>query len=316
MRRLPYLGILVVLPLAACAAPGAAPSAGAPSGSPSETFTTRAEAVAAVWPAVAAATPAWRTGFVPLQDPLIAPAGLSDEQRQAFDAGWFTLEGSLPTAAGSGEVAYAAGAEQAPLLSAADAFALIDRGDPPPCEPGTGKRPGGAPSAPAAGQPGPDSPVSADDAACTRLPVTGATLGTVPLRTSRGDATVPAWLFAVRGVPSPIARVAVASTAPVPSPSLAPPSTGADTLKATQSVARVAGTAIDLRLGVGACDEQITPLVHETETVIVVGGTAVSTAEMCTEQLVIHPATVTLAAPAGDRPILDALTGQVLLLRP
>ncbi|GAB7048220.1 hypothetical protein [Catenuloplanes indicus] len=311
MRRLPYLGILLVLPLVACAAPGEAPSAGAPSDEPSSAFAARAEAVAAAWPAVAGAAPAWRTGFVPLQDLLVAPAGLSDEQRQAFDAGWFTLEGSLPASAGSGEITYASGAEKAPLLSAADAFTLIDRGDPPPCEPATGKR-----SAP--GQPGPDSPVSADDAACTRLPVTGATLGTVPLRTSRGDATVPAWLFAVRGVASPVARVAVApaSTAPVPSPSLAPPSSGAGTLKAAQSLARVAGTAIDLRLGVGACDEQITPLVHETETLIVVGGTAVSTAEMCTEQLVIHPATVTLAAPAGDRPILDALTGQLLLLRP
>lgn len=311
MRRLPYLGILLVLPLAACAAPAGTPSAGAPSGDPPEAFTARAEAVAEVWTAVEAATPAWRTGFVPLQDLVIAPAGLSDEQRQAFDAGWFTLAGALPSAAGSGEITYASGVEKAPLLSAADAFALIDRGDPPPCEPATDRRP-------ASGGPGPDS-VSADDgAACTKLPVTGATLGTVPLRTSRGDATVPAWLFAVRGVSSPIARIAVApaSTAPVPSPSLAPPSAGATTMKAAQSLARVAGTAIDLRLGVGACDEQITPLVHETETLIVVGGTAVSTAEMCTEQLVIHPATVTLAAPAGERPILDALTGQPLLLRP
>ncbi|MDP9799590.1 hypothetical protein J2S43_008102 [Catenuloplanes nepalensis] len=314
MRRLPYLGILLVLPLAACAAPGGTPSAGAPSGTAPEAFTSRAEAVAASWPAVEAAAPAWRTGFVPLQDLLIAPAGLTDGQRQAFDAGWFTLEGSLPSAAASGEVAYAAGAEKTPLLSAADTFALIDQGDPPPCEPATGGR------APSAGtKPGPDSPVSAaDDAVCTKLPVTGATLGTVPLRTSRGDATVPAWLFSVRGVSSPVARVAVtpASTAPVPSPSLAPPGAGGTDLKATQSLARVAGTTLDLRLGVGACDEQITPLVHETDTLIIVGGTATSTAEMCTEQLVIHPASATLAAPAGDRPILDALTGQLLILKP
>ncbi|MDR7279095.1 hypothetical protein [Catenuloplanes atrovinosus] len=351
MRRLPYLGMLLVLPVAACAAPGESPSAGAPSAGAPPAFTSRAEAVAAAWPAVEAATPAWTTGFVPLQGLLIAPAGLSVEQRQAFDAGWFTLTGTLPSDTPSGQVTYASAVERTPLISAAEAYRLIDQGDPPPCEPAGGKRSpgpasGGGVSGVAPGStggatgstggatgpdggssdggrepaaPGPDSPVSAADSGCAKLPVTGATLGTVPLRTSRGDATVPAWLFTVGGVPGPVARVAVAAgdTAPVPSPSLAPPEAGnAANLKGAQSLVRVAGTTIDYRLGVGACDEQITPLAYETDEVIVLGGTATRSAEMCTEQLVLQPVTVTLAAPAGDRLVLDAQTGQPVILTP
>ncbi|MFI5840006.1 hypothetical protein ACIA8K_09890 [Catenuloplanes sp. NPDC051500] len=288
-------------------------------------FTARAAAVAAAWPATASST-AWTSGFVPLQDLLVVPSGLSDEQRTAVDAGWFTLDSLLPAEAPSGEVTFAGGAEELPLIGAADAYRLIDRGDPPACEPAQGKRP--APSGTAADPGGSGSDTSSSGAdtsssgaggSCTRLPVTGATLGSVPLRTSRGDATVPAWLFTVRGLTAPVARVAVApaSVAEPPAPSLAPPDTAsAATLKGAQSLARVAGTAVDYRLGVGACDEQITPLVYETETLIVIGGSATSSAEMCTEQLVLQPVSVTLRAPAGARPILDAQTGQALILKP
>ena len=48
---------------------------------------------------------------------------------------------------------------------------------------------------------------------CAALLVTGVTLGTVTLRTSRGEASVPAWLFTVRELATPVARVAVAPSA-------------------------------------------------------------------------------------------------------
>ncbi|WP_157239735.1 hypothetical protein [Catenuloplanes japonicus] len=299
---MPFLGIALVLTAAGCAAPGESPSSSTSLPPSSDAFTARAEAVAAAWPGAG--------GFVPLQALLVVPSGLSDEQRTAVDAGWFTLDGQLPAEPPSGEVVFADGSEKLPLIGAAEAYALIDQGDPPPCEPAQGK--------PSAGG-GPDSPVSGAGGACTRLPVTGATPGTVPLRTGRGDATVPAWLFTVRGLTAPIARVAVAPSAitEAPSPSLAPPDRElAATLKGAQSLARVDGTTVDFRLGVGACDEQITPLVYETEALIVLGGSATSSAEMCTEQLVLAPVSVTLAAPAGARTVLDAQTGQAVILQP
>lgn len=308
MRRLPYLGIALVLTAAGCAAPGESPSSSAGASPSSDAFAARAQAVAATWPGTASSA-AWTSGFVPLQDLLVVPAGLSDEQRTAVDAGWFTLDGQLPSEAPSGAVTFGGTSEKLPLIGAAEAYRLIDQGDPPACEPALGKPSGGG---------GPDS-VSGAGGACTRLPVTGATLGSVPLRTSRGDATVPAWLFTVRGLTAPVARVAVApaSITDAPSPSVAPPDPAlAATLKGAQSLARVDGATVDYRLGVGACDEQITPLVYETEALVVVGGSATSSAEMCTEQLVIHPVSVTLASPAGTRTIVDAQTGQPLVLKP
>src|SRR5262249_60403015 len=54
--------------------------------------------------------------------------------------------------------------------------------------------------------------------ACAVLPVTDVRLGEVPMQTTRGPATVPAWLFTVPGLPAPIARVAVSPEAITESP--------------------------------------------------------------------------------------------------
>ncbi|MGI5242532.1 hypothetical protein [Dactylosporangium sp. CA-139066] len=53
---------------------------------------------------------------------------------------------------------------------------------------------------------------------CPPIPVTGATLATTTLTTSRGPATVPVWQYTVRGSAAKIWRVAVDSTTPPPGP--------------------------------------------------------------------------------------------------
>ncbi|TDC29833.1 hypothetical protein E1166_29610, partial [Micromonospora sp. KC213] len=78
----------------------------------------------------------------------------------------------------------------------------------------------------------------------------------------------------------------------------------------------VDGATITYLLGVGACDTGITPLVQEHDDVVVIGGGVVRSTGVCTEQLVLEPVTVTLAAPLGTRPVLDVLTGRVLTEQP
>ena len=74
------------------------------------------------------------------------------------------------------------------------------------------------------------------------------------------------------------------------------------------------GATLTWQLGVGECDTGITPLVREYEHVVVVGGGVVRSTEVCRASLKLAPVTATLDAPLGDRPVLDALTGQPLLL--
>jgi hypothetical protein len=47
-----------------------------------------------------------------------------------------------------------------------------------------------------------------------------------------------------------------------------------------------------------------------------VGGSVIRSAGVCTEQLTLHPMTVTLDARLGSRPVLDAGSGQALTITP
>ena len=53
---------------------------------------------------------------------------------------------------------------------------------------------------------------------------------------------------------------------------------------------------------------------QERDDLVLVGGGVTRTREVCTDQLLIEPVTVTLDEPLGARPVLDALTGQVLIV--
>jgi hypothetical protein len=163
----------------------------------------------------------------------------------------------------------------------------------------------------------PDGSVSSSvPVACVPLTVTAARLGTVAVRTSRGEAQVPAWLFTVDGLAAPVARLAVAAaaigTVPSPSTSALPP--GAAGLVSAEDLTAVDGARLTYRLGVGGCDRDVTALVGQRTDVVVVGGRVTRPSGTCAAILLLHPVTVTLDAPLGARPVLDAITGRPLLL--
>ncbi|MFF5177612.1 hypothetical protein ACFY2Q_06250 [Micromonospora sp. NPDC000316] len=313
MRRQALLLVLPLLFGVGCAGP-----AGGPPGPEhrAEAFDRRAAEVAEAW----RPGPEWRTGYVPLQEPTVLAGDprFTPDTEAAFRAGWYRAQVPIPPAGvGDGEIRFPDGRSTVPLVSAAEAYRQLDQGDPLPC-PGRPKQPGlPAPGGPTV-EPGPDGwSTSSTSTACLSLTVTGVTLGAVPVRTSRGEAQVPAWLFAVEELATPVARLAVAPTAvtPVPEPT-APAAPLADGLVAAQDLAAVDGVRLTVRLGVGACDTGITPLVWERPDVVVVGGAVTRATGQCIAMLKVEPVTVTLAAPLGARPVLDVFSGAPLSIAP
>jgi len=147
-----------------------------------------------------------------------------------------------------------------------------------------------------------------------RLTVTTVAPSSVQVRTSQGQATVPAWTLTVTGLSRPISIVA---TAPgvlevprpaAPLPGLAAPGPGfnpADTLMA------VSGSSLTIRIGSGACDGDLRAHAVEFADLVVVGGTHTPAppGTMCTEQYLSTPATVSLAKPLGNRIVVDVVSG-------
>jgi hypothetical protein len=315
MRRLTALPAAVALlaalgPTAACAQP--------PSGADPQSPDHRYEAlyawageVAEGWSRTADRSQ-WTSGFVPLQELTSVEGDLGEAGRRALRAGWLRSAAALPgLAPPPGAVVYPTGRQVVALLSAAATYAQLDQGDPQPCA----SAPAAPPPQPAATDP--NGAVSSTwSADCTAVVVTDATLGTTRLRTTRGTATVPAWRFRIQGTKAAVVRVAVAQpgVGEQPSPAATPNRPPDPGLVAAQQLTRIDGATLDYTLGVGACDEDITPIVAERPDVVVVGGGVRRSAGVCTDQLLIEPVGVTLAEPLGDRPVLDALAGQPLIL--
>jgi hypothetical protein len=291
---------------------GCAQQGGTDPGSPdpSDAFAETAVGVAEAWRA-APASAAWRTGYVPLQSPTVLPrhAGFADSTKQAFLAGWYRNEIPLSmTKPATGAIRFPDGTLSVPLVSAAEAYAQLDQGDPPAC-PDQPARPSPAPT-----PTGPDTATSTTVGSCVSLKVIAANLGTVTVRTSRGEAQVPAWLFTIDELSGPVARVAVAESAVAPVPSAVIPEPGASPpgLVLAQDIVEVDGARLTYRLGVGACDTQITPLVAEYRDVVVVAGRVVRSPGICTEQLLLTPVTVRLDAPLAARPVLSTAGAPLL----
>jgi hypothetical protein len=323
MRRWFVYAAVPLALLAGCAqgGPGSSDPGGQPPGGTSAAFDRRAVEVAKAWRA-SGSSESWRHGFVPLGDLTVLPpdARFSDDTKLAFGNGWFRSTVPLPADVPADGTVRFSGAEtlSVPLTSAAEAYRAIDKGD-PPCSAESGSSVGGVP--PAVQTAGPENPSGTKStvlpAPCTSLTVTGVKLGTVQLRTSRGEATVPAWLFTVDELAGALARVAVAPAAIGAVPSSSPPPFQPDsTLVGAQDLAKVDGPELAYRLLVGACDKDITPLAYEAEDVVVVGGQVTRSAGACVAMAKIVPVTVTLDTPLGDRLVLDVGTGAPLLLTP
>lgn len=303
-------GLALLLLLAACAPPPG-PGGAAPDRSEvQEEFARRAEAVAQAWRASGHAD-TWASGFVPLESLTVPPPGeMSEQVALAISAGWFRTDLKLSDQApADGQVVFADGGSlTVPLVSAAAAWEAVYGGE-PDCPESAEPAPG--PDGDMGS--GPDDPVSSP-VSCTVLPVTGVELGTVTLRTSRGPADVPAWLFRVEGLDAPVARVAVAPQAVTEVPLLDPvDAVHVDGLAEAATLVEVDGDRLVYQLGIGACDIDPAPLVYEADDLVVIGGTVrpAPGTTVCIEMLVTEEVSVTLAGPLGTRPVLSS-TGQVL----
>ncbi|MEV0714575.1 hypothetical protein [Asanoa sp. NPDC050611] len=308
VRLAAVAGVVFVVALSACAAPGRVGDGGG-LGTPADDHEAVAQWAAEVADAWSPTGDAWQRGFVPLQDPITVEGALLEPEKRALAAGWWASAVPLPAdRPARGSVVFRDGALPVTVVSAAEAYQEMDLGDPPPCvssspspvDPSAG--PDGSVSAPAGGD-------------CVGLTVRGVSLSSVEMRTSRGVATVPAWRFQLDDGRA-VLRAAVADPSPVPSPAATPTRAAPPGIVAAQGVTGVSGLEVHYQLGVGACDRDITPIVAERPDVVVVTGGVTRAEGECTDQLLIEPVSVTLAEPLGDRPVLDGLNGTLLPVGP
>jgi hypothetical protein len=250
-------------------------------------FEARGRQVADEWQAMPSAVR--RGGFSPLQALTMEPGDLSEPWDTYVYRGAYWLRTELPSPpAGPGQVRFANSEPMAvPLVAADQAFSKVNKvvcaADRPLLEPG---------------QPDPSGK------ACFALPVTEVRLGEVPMQTTRGPATVPAWLFTVPGLPAPIARVAVSPEAITESPpplSTMSPRLGTVMLS-PMIVDHVDGTTVHFWFDI-ACHRVVGAVAHETADVVVLGVQVESPRRgmVCAAVIVPRLISVTLAAPVGRR---------------
>ncbi|WP_351222763.1 hypothetical protein [Streptomyces sp. NPDC002133] len=241
----------------------------------------RAREVAEAWDGSEAAA-AWAEGYFPMQEPVRLPenAFRNDADKRAYGMGSFVLRGELPaTPRKDGQVRWESGESLTlPMMGAREALASLSRG----------------------GDGGP------------HLTVTGAKPGTMTLATSRGRATVPAWLFTLAGYDTPLQRVAL-NPSKLPRPPIEP--VGEVPTDELAPLGRLVAVAPDGRSVVvvanhGSCDKGPAVDVLETDGSVVLSASVVGTEPgPCRKALPAKEMTVELDRPVGDRVLLDAFTG-------
>jgi hypothetical protein len=252
-------------------------------------FNSLARQEASAWARSPLAT-AWRTGLVVLTDDLSSgPSGgfPSGAAKLAFINGDLVFSGPPPTGAPAGVVTWPDGSRlKVPVLSEARVFSELTSGRQCP------------------------------GCATTPLAVTAARPATLDVLTSRGTASVPAWAFTLKGVSAPVIQAALA-----PGSYLTPYTYGSSAEKlAPLGTAFVGGgfvrpsadgRTLTVGLGGSPCDTVWGGLAAEVGGVVVVGGWMhdPNPAQPCTAMLVQRLAAIRLAAPLGDRIVLDAATG-------
>jgi hypothetical protein len=149
--------------------------------------------------------------------------------------------------------------------------------------------------------------------------ITGASLKTVEVDTSRGRATVPAWSFTAKGVSRPIIAVAISAAVlkpvvePTAPPGLADPDR--DLLPAGRLI-RADGNTLTFDIGHGTCDADLRAHAVELEDMIIIGGTHSQPRDVCDGVGASTPATITLTEPLGTRAVIDVTRGTRLTLYP
>ncbi|MFC8343207.1 hypothetical protein [Streptomyces sp. NPDC057280] len=240
----------------------------------------RAREVAAAWDGSKAAG-VWRAGYYPLSDVVQLPenAFRNEDDKMAYSAENYVLDAELPTGSPQkGKVEWESGSSLSlPLMDARKAYDSVARG-------------------------GDDGP---------HLTVTSVKLGRTTLVTSRGPATVPAWLFTLDGYDTPLKRVALEPSV-LPGSPIEPLENATDDLMELQQLVEVGrdGRSVTVLAGHGACDDGAGVEVLETAGSVVLSGSIVGASDGdCTAQLLFQKVTVKLKRKLGDRVLLDAFTG-------
>ncbi|MGW4030707.1 hypothetical protein ACWEFL_15530 [Streptomyces sp. NPDC004838] len=246
-----------------------------------DVLTDRARQVAEAWDGSTAAA-AWRAGYHPMGEVVQLPRGglRSPEDRQAYEDQRFVLRGELPvTWPKDGRVTWATDEPLTrPLTGADDSYKTL-----------VGSLVDGKP----------------------HLTVTGAKLGEMRVATSRGPATVPAWLFTLDGYATPLKQAAA-----VPSASPQPPVTPARDLPGPplDRLIRIAadGRSVTVVALHGVCDDGPAVDVLETSGSVVLSASVKDRNDSgnCTKQAKLRQVTVKLEHPVGDRVLLDSYTGR------
>ncbi|WP_326721461.1 MULTISPECIES: hypothetical protein [unclassified Streptomyces] len=274
---------LIVLALFTAAAVGAVAGCGSEKagGSPPQSGA-RARQVAEAWDGSQAAE-VWRKGYYPMGESVQLPDGAfrNEDDKLAYMTQNFVLRGKLPAASPKeGKVEWKSGGSLTlPLTGARAAYETVARG-------------------------GGDGP---------HLTVTGAKLGEMSLATSRGPATVPAWLFTLDGYDTPLKQVAL-SPSKLPKPPIKPArETPTNHLMPLDRLAEVAddGRSVTVVANHGSCDDGPAVAVLETDGSVVLSASVVGTKDgACTADLHAKKVTVKLDRVVGDRLLLDAFTGR------
>ncbi|NEA61871.1 hypothetical protein [Streptomyces sp. SID12488] len=245
----------------------------------------RAQQVADAWDGSKAAK-AWLKGYFPMGDAAQPPAGgfHSKDDKTAYEERSYVLRGELPaTATEEGKVQWEGGGSLTlPLLDARQTYSALNRygnsGDP-------------------------------------HLTVTGAKLGGMTIATSRGPATVPAWLFTLEGYDEPLRRVALRPSK-LPKSPIGELGESPTELMPIPRLVDVSGDGqtVTVLANHGACDDG--PRVKALET----GGSVVLTATVddgkqdpdlpCADIMLEKKVRVELDRPLGDRILLDAYMGR------
>ncbi|MEN1884243.1 hypothetical protein [Streptomyces mirabilis] len=145
------------------------------------------------------------------------------------------------------------------------------------------------------------------------LTVTGVKPGEMTLATSRGPATVPAWLFTLEGYDTPLTRAAVRPPKLPESPIGPSRDVPAGTLVPLGRLVEVAGDgrSVTVLADHGSCDSGPAVHVRETRTRVVLSASVLGARKgPCTGETIRARVTVRLTRPLGDRILLDAHTGR------
>ncbi|MEB8342433.1 hypothetical protein [Streptomyces endophyticus] len=241
----------------------------------------RARQVADAWDGSSAAT-AWRAGYHPTGEAVRLPrGGLHDgADQQAYERRNFKVRGTLPDAGPKdGTVSWAAGhSVTRPLVGAKEAYDTL-----------AGPRAEGKP----------------------QLAVIGVELGRMRMSTSRGPASVPAWVFTLDGYASPLKQAAAVPSKTPRSPVKAAHDLPDPPLNRLLKVS-ADGRAVTVVALHGVCDDGPTVDALETRGSVVLSAsvTGRDPGRICTKQAKLERVEVRLREPLGDRVLLDAHSGK------